>query len=370
VFSPLTPARFADSRAQDTFDGLFRDTGPRAGGTTWEIDIAGRGDVPANATAAVINLTVLNGTGPGFATIHPCGTLPKASSVNYAPGGVEPNEVIAKLSADGTVCVFTRSTADVIVDVVGAISDSPYEALTPARFADSRDEATFDGKFLNTGPRSAGTTWEIQIADRGDVPATATAAVVNLTVTGGLAPGFATVHPCGTLPKASSLNYGPGITRPNELIAKLSNTGTICVFTKATVDVIVDVVGYIEDVPGYTPLTPARFADSRAEDTFDSKFRNTGQRQGNSTWEIEIAGRGAVPADATAAVINLTVTGATGGGFATAYPCGTLPKASSINYDATTTRPNELVAKLSNDGTICIFTKTTVDVILDVVGHT
>ena len=42
--------------------------------------------------------------------------------------------------------------------------------------------------------------------------------------------GFAAVHPCEELPLASSLNYGPGITRPNELVAKLSPTGTICVY--------------------------------------------------------------------------------------------------------------------------------------------
>ncbi len=54
--------------------------------------------------------------------------------------------------------------------------------------------------------------------------------MINLTVTNGQGEGFATVHPCEELPLASSLNYGPGITRPNELVAKLSSDGTICVF--------------------------------------------------------------------------------------------------------------------------------------------
>ena len=120
----------------------------------------------------------------------------------------------------------------------------------------------------------------------------------------------------------------------------------------------------------FVSLTPARFADSRDSETFDNQFRNTGPRAAGGTWEIDIAGRGGVPSNATAAVINLTVTGAAGPGFATAHPCGTLPKASSINYDAATTRPNELIAKLSPTGTICIYAKTTVQVILDVVGHT
>ena len=93
-----------------------------------------------------------------------------------------------------------------------------------------------------------GTTWEIQIPGRGGIPTNATAAVVNLTVTGAPLTGFATVHPCGSLPAASSINYyGPGLTRANELIAKLSPNGTICIYTENPVDVIVDTVGYTRE---------------------------------------------------------------------------------------------------------------------------
>jgi hypothetical protein len=191
-----------------------------------------------------MNVTVLNALEPGFATVHPCGDFPTASSVNYVAGSIEPNEVIAKLSASGTVCIYTLQSADVLVDVVGHVTDSPYEPLTPQRFADSRDEATFDGLFRDTGPRPARSTWEVQIAGRGGVPAGAAAAVVNLTVTGATDFGFATVYPCGALPTASSINWGPGVTRPNELIAKLSPTGTICIYTLTSIDIIVDTVGH------------------------------------------------------------------------------------------------------------------------------
>ena len=373
VFTTMEPTRYADSRDEATFDNRFRNTGPRADRTIWEIDIAGRGNVPADATAAIVNVTLVNGSGPGFATVYPCTPrVPNASSVNYALGTVEPNEVIAKLSADGTLCVFTLTAADVIVDVVGFVpADSPYTALTPTRYADSRDEATFDNTFRNTGQRDGGTVWEIDIADRGAVPADATSAVVNVTVTGGVGPGFATVYPCtGGVPNASSLNYDVGVTRPNELVAKLSDDGTLCIFTLTDVDVIVDVVGYLGNTPGYTALTPTRYADSRDEATFDKTFRNTGPRADGTIWEIDIADRGAVPADATAAVVNLTVTGGQGPGFATVYPCTpTVPTASSINYGVGITRPNELIAKLSAEGTICVFTLTEADIIVDVVGH-
>jgi hypothetical protein len=172
------------------------------------------------------------------------------------------------------------------------------------------------------------------------------------------------------VPNASSLNYDAGITRPNELVAKLSDDGTLCIFTLTDVDVIVDVVGFLEDTPDYIAVEPTRYADSRDELTFDGLFRNTGVRAGGTIWEIDIADRGAVPADATTAVVNLTVTGGQGPGFATVYPCTpTVPTASSLNYDVGITRPNELIAQLSDDGSICVFTLTAAHIIVDVVGH-
>ena len=93
--------------------------------------------------------------------------------------------------------------------------------MTPSRYADSRDQSTFDGDFVNTGPRPGDSTWGIQIAGRGDVPADAATVVANITVTGGEGPGFATVYPCaGDPPTASSLNYGTGITRPLQNFAQ------------------------------------------------------------------------------------------------------------------------------------------------------
>ena len=369
VITSQQPARLADSRNQPTIDNTHRNTGPRPGGTTWEIAVAGRAGVPAGATAAVLNLTVLNGVAHGYATVFPCGQRPTASSVNYRPGSIEPNEVIAKLSPTGTICVFTLTTADVIVDIVGHVANSPYRPLTPTRFADSRDEPTFDGAYRDTGRRRGGSVWEIPIAGRGTIPVSATTAVINVTATGAAGPGYATVFPCGSRPLASSLNFDAGITRPNELVAKLSPAGTICVYTKTDVDVIVDVVGYLGDVVGFTPLTPTRYADSRNATTVDGTFQNTGRRPAGTTWEIPIAGRAGVGA-ANAVVANITVTDALAPGFVTVYECGQRPATSTLNYFVGTTRPNETFAKLSAKGTLCVYTLTSAHIIVDVVGYT
>ena len=376
VFTTASPARFADTRpGEPTVDGLFTGAGRVRGGTSYEVQISGRGGVPVGATAAVVNLTTVGSDGLGYATAYPCGgTVPTASSVNYGPGGVDPNEIIVKLSATGSLCVFVLTDVHLLVDVVGwSTATSPYVALPPARLADTRTgQPTVDTLFSGTGIVAGGTHVEIQVTGRGGVAAGAAAAVLNLTVTGASGPGFATAYPCSGDPtKASSLNYTAGQTIPNEVVAKLSPTGTVCVYARTDTHLIVDVVGYVPAGAAYSALTPARLADTRAQQpTVDGLFSGAGAIAGGTSYEIQVTGRASVPTTATAAVINLTVTGATGPGFATAYPCGgDVPTASSINYGSGTTRPNELIAKLSPTGRICVFARTTTDVIVDVVGY-
>ena len=369
TFMPLPPQRFADSRDAPTFDGAYSATGRRSAGSIWEILIAGRGGVPREAEAAIVNLTALNADGVGYATVYPCGAVPVASSLNYAPGTVEPNEVIAQLSDRGTVCVYTKRAVDLVVDVVGHVTNSPYQPLSPRRIADSRSGPTVDGKFRNTGVRRGGTVWEIRVAGRGSVPASARTAALNLTTTGAPQRGYATVYPCGERPAASAINFGAGVRRANELVTTMSDVGTVCIYVNTDVHVIVDVVGYTSDVTTLTMMRPVRIADSRREPTIDGAFRDTGIRRGGTTWSIQVDGRAGVR-NADAAIANITVTGASTTGYATVYPCGPLPIASTLNYGAGTTRANETITELSDEGHLCVYTSADVHILVDVVGFT
>ena len=42
-----------------------------------------------------------------------------AASVNYSGGDVRPNAALTKLSATGTVCIYTSRATDLVVDVNG-----------------------------------------------------------------------------------------------------------------------------------------------------------------------------------------------------------------------------------------------------------
>jgi hypothetical protein len=115
----LDPARLLDTRPTgETIDDEFDKGGQLPADGIIELDVSDRGGVPASAV--VLNVTMIRPDGNGFVTVYPCGERPDASSLN-APdgGGIVANEVIAKLSAEGTVCLFSSTPTNLAADVTG-----------------------------------------------------------------------------------------------------------------------------------------------------------------------------------------------------------------------------------------------------------
>ena len=128
-----------------------------------------------------------------------------------------------------------------------APSDAGYVALAPARVLETRpgESPTVDGIASNIGLRAAGSTTELQVVGRAGVPNDAAAVVLNVTVTGPQGAGFVTVFPCGDpRPNASSLNYTPGQTVPNAVIAKIGAGGKVCLFVQSATHLLADLTGY------------------------------------------------------------------------------------------------------------------------------
>lgn len=375
---PLEPARFLDTRPDDdTIDAVGNSaplTGRVGAGTEIELPVAGRGAVPADAVGVVMNITAINPANRGFVTVHPCGERPLASSLNYpTAGAVVGNEIIAKLSTTGAVCVYTFAETHLTADVVGYVPiGSKLISSEPARLLDSRPgEKTVDGVSAGEGPLQAGKEIVVQIAGRAGIPGDAKAAVLNVTAINPGARGFLTVHPCGDRPLASSLNYSAaGTVVGNEIITKLSATGSICVFTSAATHLSIDVGGNFPADAPTTPLAPARFVDTRTgETTIDGTNAGDGQIPAGGEMEIQVAGRGLVPSAANAAVMNVTAINPAGGGFLTIHPCGERPLASSLNYSGGGVAGNEIVAKLSTTGKVCVYSFAQTHVTVDIVGY-
>jgi hypothetical protein len=253
-FESLVPARLLETRAGlSTVDGQFQGVGAAARDSTLELTVLGRGGVPADATAVVLNVTVTEPTGPGFVTAYPCGApRPLASNLNFVAGQTVPNLAIVRVGTGGKVCLYTMESTHLVADVDGYFTpDSTFGSLVPARLLETRAGLqTVDGQFQGGGPVGRGSTVALKVTDRGGVPANADAVVLNVTATEAAGPGYVTVYPCGQpQPLASSLNYTAGQTVPNSVIAKVGSSGTVCLFASEGTQLIADVAGYFPPAP-------------------------------------------------------------------------------------------------------------------------
>jgi hypothetical protein len=68
---------------------------------------------------------------------------------------------------------------------------------------------------------------------------------LNITATNIAKPGFITVFPCGSLPLVSSVNYAtPSLSTANAVLVPVSVQGTVCFYSMASVDLVVDINGW------------------------------------------------------------------------------------------------------------------------------
>ena len=259
--SAVTPARLLDTRVAN---GVAT-AGKVRGGSTLVLGVAGRGGVPAaGATAVTMNVTVTEPDAPGFLTVFPCDSpKPLASNLNYVAGQTVPNAVTVKLSAAGTVCIYTPTTTHVVADVgawFGPAGTSGYEEVTPARVLDTRVQAGPAAPYgvSPVAKVTASTRTAVQIQGRfGVPPARATAVTLNVTVTDPDAAGYLTVFPCDKpQPLASNLNYARNQTVANQVTVPLSAAvpqvaaeGTVCFVSQQTTNVVIDVAGYFTNEP-------------------------------------------------------------------------------------------------------------------------
>jgi hypothetical protein len=113
VYVPVTPVRILDTRTP---------TGGHQGPLTdFVLPIGGVGSVPAQAVAAVLNVTVTNATDGSHLTLQPAGTpLESVSSLNFHAGETIANAVLVSLGSEGAVLIHNAvGTVDVIVDLAG-----------------------------------------------------------------------------------------------------------------------------------------------------------------------------------------------------------------------------------------------------------
>ncbi len=282
----------------------------------------------------------------------------------------------------GTASATAGAAAAHVVPTATAMASGPPSAaaggqapgafvpVSPARLLDTRNGTGA------TGPVRAHGTVHLQVTGRGAVPSAGVAAVVlNVTVTAPARAGYVTAYPDGTSrPTASNLNYVAGQTVADLVTVKVGTNGRVALTSTSagTAQLIADVSGYyvagaVTDPGGFVPVDPARLLDTRRGNGAAGPVRAYG------TVQLQVSGRGAVPATgASAVVLTVTVTAPTSSGYVTAYPGGTMrPTASSLNFRARQTVPNHVTVKLGSTGTLALTNSSggTVHLVADVAGY-
>ncbi len=243
TYFPVTPARLADSRAGN---GLSRLTS----GAAQNLQVAGRGGVPADATAVTVNVTATNSPSGGNITLSPSGGL-ETSTLNFPARDTRANNETISLSG-GKLNVLYRGQAgaktDVIVDVTGyfapGFAGATYTPMTPVRVVDSRAGARLGvGRTLAS---SSGATFAVA-----GLPVGAVAVTGNLVEVGATSSGYfvlAPAPPSGP-PATSTINFPAGDIRANGATIGTGPGGSLTVvFVGAkgsrTSDVVFDLTGY------------------------------------------------------------------------------------------------------------------------------
>jgi glycine rich protein len=407
-YTPLTPVRICDTRAGNPSHltgtaaqcngGSSNPGAPVPAGGTGTLSVAGSFGVPSDATAVVLNVTVINPAAAGYLTVFPfMAAQPVASNINYVAGEVIPNLVEVGIGGFGGVSIFSSAKTDLAVDVEGFVAPIPpdgggsglYDPLsTPARICDTRvgnPSHLTGGAAQCNGAANAGTrlktggTIAVQVTGNDSIPSGAIAAVLNVTSVAPAAAGYLTVYPeGGAQPGVSNINYTAGQTSANRVIVPLSSSGQISVYSSAASDVVVDVSGYFSGAGGtgtqfQAETAPVRICDTRPGNPSKLTGGATqcdAQPVGSGkTLTVSVTGLAGVPSGAKAVVVNLTAVSPTVPTYLTVYPAAPIPFVSDLNPVAGEVRANLAVATLSSNGTISIFNDAgSVNVVVDVLG--
>jgi Domain of unknown function (DUF4331) len=375
-FISVDPQRVLETRDSEPSGQLGYSGAKPAAGATIHVKVTGLAGsmVPLGTKTAYLNVTAVNSSADGFVTAYACdATRPLASSFNPIAGLITQNLVGAPIAADGTVCLFTSGSTDLVADLAGYHpADAAYVATQPERLLETRTTEAGGQKGYTGAKPSDGQTITLHVTGTGaaQVPADATAVYLNVTSTNSSAAGWVTVYPCGSpRPNASNVNLVPGAARATLVAAKVGTGGNVCLFVSRSTDLLADLEGFAPASSSFVATVPERLLETRIP---DGQIGYSGAKPiSGQTIELRVTGAGTtkVPASAGTVLLNVTSTDSDAAGFVTVYPCGSpRPLASNLNLSALDT-PNMVAAKVGDGGRVCLFTSSSTHLIADISGY-
>jgi hypothetical protein len=250
-------------------------------------------------------------------------------------------------------------------ELVGAASK--YIAINPVRVLDSRTdpdiETLIDNQSITIDPVTSTGVAAAAGVDPNDIVAVA----VNITIARATGRGWASMWPTGSNRELTSTNNFDfaGQNIANLAIIPLGLENKISLYADRGTDVILDIVGVFETA---TSSTDGRFVDM--EPVRHSDTRSSGDRFARGeTRTIDLTTAG-LPADAAAALLNVTATRTGLRAFARVWSDGDPPPPhSNVNWpDVNFNAANQVITRVKN-GKIKVYAEQDTDLIIDIGGY-
>ncbi|MFN0027304.1 MAG: hypothetical protein ACKV2O_09015 [Acidimicrobiales bacterium] len=361
AFRSLRPERLFDTRS----DGQLGPAAKVPGGQSIRVQVTGVSDVPVGAAAVSMNLTVTEADTEGFVTAYPCGGLPLASNLNHPPVSAVPNAVVVGLDAGGGFCLFSTSTAHLLGDLNGWFAGSGGLRSVVERKLDTREKCGSGAAVARETGNLGGNEFSLGWGACGDVLAFVvdgasragvdikgfTLQLLELTADGAPRPSCWR-HVVTVLPRGAG-GFDGQLTRRSTCDPVSSvDVGAVYVSLDATSGKLTILL----------PLPDVRTGSEIVWRATVHDFNGRPVEAPSGFGGQEAWFRGAVPPFppsnekyfvpvetmfGTAAIVNLTATGSSRGGYAVAEPCDNPALTSTVNYRAGQTRANLAIVPLS-----------------------
>ncbi len=353
-FTPISPVRLIDTRK-----GVGTTATRLKGGCTLQVD---PGLDPSVASVAV-NLTSVRAGANGFVVAYPCGVeRPIAAAVQSVANKVVAGMAVVPLGADGTFCVYSHTTTDMVIDLFGTYAvgtGAKFEPVSPTRLFDSRSGAA---------PVAGGSVVRVKVSGKAGTPTSAAAASLTVHALSAARDGFVTAFPCGAAtPAVASVAVNAGGSVTNHVETAIAN-GEVCVFVSAPMHLIVDLSGWYgpSATTEYFAITPVRAVDTR------SNIGLTGGLVAKIDRPVTLAGSNGLPPAARlrAVVAQVIAVGAAAPGYLTVHPClATVPSVSMVRYVVGSNAATSVSAPDDATGRWCVTASSAVHLVVDLSGY-
>ena len=294
--------------------------------------------------------------------------IPTTSGVSWSPFTVSvpmatrltAGDYVLTLTNPGTrgcYGLLTTAQNDVAATVTPAatanVSPAVLRPMTPARLLDTR---------ISGGRIGSGGTRAVTVVGVAGIPRTGVAAVaMTVTAVDGASPGWADIRPCTTgYNGTSTIDFATSTAVAGSGLYAPDSNGKVCVLVSATVNIILDVTGWLPVTDVARINQPYRIADTR-----------TGQGAvvpgslGRSPMRRVHTGL----APGSVAVVAVTeIQGSTGGWLAVTRCDTAFVGTSTVNAGPRVAREALAVAQVDNSGDICLIANQPADAVVDLFG--